>query len=207
MPNVKFPRHILLAIMSVIVYNMPMLLRTSEIAQIRPEGRFLPENTKAGEQIRPFCRPREGNSRTDPRQLVLFCPCGGVPPLTAGLCNSCYWKWRHSLRFFGGRRDEVLARDGGCCRACGSDRWIVVHHRRPGSNTPSLLLCLCAACHAQLHRLLSIWKWIPALVAELWAEQHPGAPVQLQIELQIELKLRGREVATIEPALKGDRCG
>jgi hypothetical protein len=85
------------------------------------------------------------------------------------------------------------------CRAWGSDRWIGVHHRRPGSNAPSLLLCLCAACHAQVHRLLSIWKWIPALVAELWAEQHPGAPVQLQIELsvRIELNFGGGEVKSV----------
>jgi NMD protein affecting ribosome stability and mRNA decay len=176
-----------------------MHLQTVEIGQIPPEMGFLPGNTKACERTKPSCSPREGNSRPDPRQLALFCPCGALPPLTAGLCNSCYWKWRHSLRFFGGRREEVLKRDSRRCRACGSDHWIGVHHRQPGSNAPSLLLCLCAACHAQVHRLLSIWKWIPGLVAELWAEQHPGAPVQLQIELsvQIELNFRGREVKSV----------
>jgi hypothetical protein len=65
------------------------------------------------------------------------------------------------------------------------------------SATPSLLLCLCAACHARVHRLLSIWKWIPALLAELWIEQHPGAPVQMQFEeAQLGLPLEGREVGS-----------
>jgi hypothetical protein len=174
-------------------------LQTAKIAQIQPEVRFLPGNITAGERVRPSCRPREGNLRPDPSQLALFCPCGALPPLTAGLCNSCYWKWRHSLRFFGGCRQEVLERDGWRCRACGSSEWIGIHHRKPGENRPSFLITICAACHAQVHHLLSIWKWIPALLVELWVEQHPGAPVQLQIELQLDLKLGGRE----EP---GVRC-
>jgi hypothetical protein len=175
-----------------------MHLQTAKIGQIPPESRFLPGNQRPRKRPRPSCRPREGNSRPDPRQLALFCPCGALPPLTAGLCNSCYWKWRHSLRFYGGRREEILERDGRRCRACGSDRWLGVHHRQPGSNTPSLLLCLCAACHAQVHRLLSIWKWIPALLAELWIEQHPGAPIQMQFEeAQLGLPLEGREVGSL----------
>jgi hypothetical protein len=91
---------------------------------------------------------------------------------------------------------DILEKDGQRCQACGSDRWIGVHHRQPGSNTPSLLLCLCAACHATVHRLLSMWKWIPELLAELWAEQHPGVPVQLQISLpsQLDLQFEGREI-------------
>jgi len=156
--------------------------------EIRPKRGDLPAALKPGERFR---RYREGNSR----QLALFCPCGALPPLTSGLCSSCYWRWRHSLRFFGGVRDDVLERDGRRCRACGSDHWVGIHHRQPGANLPSLLICLCAACHAQVHRLLSLWKWIPESLAELWAEQHPGVPVQLQIPLsaQLELPLEGRE--------------
>jgi len=163
---------------------------TAEIGKIRPKGRDLPAAIPAGERFR---RYREGNSR----QLALFCPCGALPPLTAGLCPSCYWRWRHSLRFFGGVRDEVLESDGRRCRACGSDHWVGIHHREAGSNLPSLLICLCAACHAQVHRLLSLWKWIPELLAELWAEQHPGVPVQLQISLsaQLEMPFEGREAS------------
>ena len=161
--------------------------QTAKIAQIQPQPRILLGDQNPGHRLR---RYREGNLV----QLALFCPCGTLPPLTAGLCHSCYWKWRHSLRFFGGVRDHVLERDGQRCRACGSDRWIGVHHRQPGSNTPSLLLCLCAACHATVHRLLSLWKWIPTALVELWAEQHPGVPIQLQIELsaQFELPFEGR---------------
>jgi hypothetical protein len=181
-----------------------MDLQTTEIAQIRPEVVVLPGNAKAGERIRPSCRPREGNDRS---QLALFCRCGALPPLTVGLCNSCYWGWRHSLRFFAGRREEVLERDGWRCRACGSSEWIGIHHRKPGDNRPSFLITICAACHAQVHHLLSIWKWIPALVADLWIEQHPGLPVQLQFGLsaQFELNFRGREFT--KQILEGSLCG
>ena len=46
----------------------------------------------------------------------------------------------------------------------------------------------------QVHRLLSLWKWIPTALVELWAAQHPGVPIQLQIELsaQFELPFEGR---------------
>ena len=102
-----------------------------------------------------------------------------------------------------------MERDGHRCRACGSDRWVGVHHREARNHTPSLLIALCAACHAQVHRLLSIWKWIPALVAELWAEQHPGSPVQIQMELsaQLELSFQGREVVPRELLPEGDHVG
>ena len=183
--------------------------QTSQIAQIQLETPFSPGNQKADHQSRRFRRTREGNWRPTPSQRALFCPCGALPPLTAGLCNSCYWKSRHSLRFYGGCREEVLQRDGRRCRACGSERWVGVHHREARNHTPSLLLALCAACHAQVHRLLSIWKWIPALVAELWAEQHPGAPVQIQMELLVELQLNfgGREVSPVKLLPLGDAIG
>ena len=173
-----------------------MQLQIAKIGQIQVGTGILAANQKVHEQIRRSSGAGEGNWR----QLALFCHCGALPPLTAGLCNSCYWKRRHSLRFFGGRREEVLERDGRSCRACGSERWIGIHHRQPGSSHPSLLIVLYAACHAQVHRLLSIWKWIPALLVELWVEQHPGAPVQMQFEepsAQLSLPLEGREVGSL----------
>jgi hypothetical protein len=41
---------------------------------------------------------------------------------------------------------------------------------------------VCAACHARIHRL----RFVPARCwssrfVELWAEQHPGAPLQLPL--------------------------
>jgi hypothetical protein len=181
--------------------------QTATIAKIQLGTGFLPRNEKSDERFRGFRRSREGNWRPDPRQRALFRPCGALSPLTAGLCNSCYWRGKHSLRFYGGSREEVLQRDSCRCRACGSERWVGVHHRQAGNHTPSLLIALCAACHAQVHRLLSMRKWIPALVAELWAEQHPGAPVQIQMELsaQLELNFGGTEASQLLPL--GDAIG
>ena len=181
----------------------------AQIDQIQLGTPFSAGNQKADHQSRRFRRTREGNWRPTPSQRALFCPCGALPPLTAGLCNSCYWRGKHSLRFYGGCREEVLQRDGRRCRACGSERWVGVHHREARNHTPSLLLALCAACHAQVHRLLSIWKWIPALVAELWAEQHPGVPVQIQMELsaQLELNFGGREVSPVKLSFQGNPIG
>ena len=101
-----------------------------------------------------------------------------------------------------------MERDGYRCRACGRDKWVAIHHRRLGDNHPSLLITLCAASHAQVHRLLSIWKWIPALLAELWVEQHPGSPVQRQFdEPQRSLQLNGRKEPLTRPAPADDDAG
>ncbi len=172
-----------------------MELKTVKNARIDTEDRILSGKTKAGERFR---RWREGNWVPDRRQGSLFCICGALPPLTAGLCPSCYRKWRHSLRFFGGIREAVLDRDGRRCRACGSDHWIGVHHRKSGENRTSLLITVCAACHARIHRLLSLWKWIPALLAELWTEQHPGVPVQLQFEVPVQRELGFEERQAVQ---------
>ena len=57
-----------------------------------------------------------------------------------------------------------------------------VHHRKPpGLNDRDWLITVCAGCHAQLHRLAAVRIWIPELLVTLWSEQHPGAPVQLQL--------------------------
>ena len=56
----------------------------------------------------------------------------------------------------------------------------------PGNRESDVLITLCAACHARLHRLASIRVWIPELLAVLWAEQHPAIPLQLQLALGAE---------------------
>ena len=63
----------------------------------------------------------------------------------------------------------------GLCEPC------CYHRRRRASNVPSALITLCRGCHARLHRLRTIDRWVPDTLAQLWAEQHPGAPRQLQL--------------------------
>lgn len=101
--------------------------------------------------------------------------------MVAGLCRRCYRSRAHSRARFDGNREQVLERDGGMCRICGAGkRRLHVHHRRPGIHEPDWLVAVCAACHARLHRLLTLHCWLPEELIPLWAEQHPGAAVQLQ---------------------------
>ena len=79
---------------------------------------------------------------------------------------------------FAGQRDRVLACDR--CRVCQAPEPLVVHHRRP-SNRSSALITLCRACHARLHHLGAIDRWVPDLLETLWAKQHPGSPRKLQL--------------------------
>lgn len=116
-----------------------------------------------------------------PRQRPLFCACGRDFPFVAGLCRSCYRASVHSRQRFAGLREDILERDGRLCRACGSGDRLHVHHRKPGINEQELLITVCAACHTRLHRLATLRVWLPELLVALWIEQHPGAPVQLQL--------------------------
>ena len=113
-------------------------------------------------------------------QCSLFCACGGAVPAIAGLCRLCYRRKAHSREKFSGRREEVLERDGYRCRVCGNVDRIAVHHRRPGLDAADHLITLCGACHARVHKLLAVRKWLPEALVVLWAEQHPEAPVQMQ---------------------------
>ena len=51
--------------------------------------------------------------------------------------------------------------------------------RSPGR----LLVTLCSACHARVHRRLRQRSWLPEALFEFWCEQHPGLPLQLQFTL------------------------
>ena len=113
-------------------------------------------------------------------QLPLCCPCGDPELYRQGLCEACYNRQRRDRDRFAGGRERVLARDRHLCRVCYAPAPLVVHHRRP-SNRPSALITLCRACHARLHRLHSIDRWVPDLLETLWAEQHPEKPRQLQL--------------------------
>lgn len=114
------------------------------------------------------------------RQRTLFCQCGQAIPAIAGLCRSCYRARSHSRANFNGHREAVLARDR-ACQGCGAAKSrLHVHHRQPGLHDPAWLISLCAACHARVHRLGAIRRWLPERLVELWAEQHRGVPLQLQ---------------------------
>jgi len=87
--------------------------------------------------------------------------------------------------FFGGWRARTLERDRYSCRVCGegkSAKRLHVHHRRPGVSRERLLIVLCPAHHAQVHRLRVLDRILPTLLAELWREQHPGAPEQFFLD-------------------------
>jgi hypothetical protein len=113
-------------------------------------------------------------------QRALFCPCGQNSPVIAGRCRPCYFRAAHSRLRFAGFREEILARDRFRCSICRESRRLAVHHRRPGVNEPELLVTVCAGCHVRIHRLAAIRGWLPEPLVSLWAEQHPGIPVQLQ---------------------------
>ena len=128
------------------------------------------------------------------RQRALFCPaCGGLAARRAALCRACARRRWRSLRNFADHREAVLARDGSCCQGCGAPNQRVVHHRRPGRHAVGSLITLCPACHARIHSLRANRRWMPESLLRLWREQHPGAPVQLQ--LPIEPTVQGREAA------------
>ena len=116
-------------------------------------------------------------------QKTLFCPCGQQTPAVAGFCRRCYRARVHSQSYFSGNREAALERDGRRCRGCGAEERLHVHHRRPGQSAIELLLTVCAACHARLHRLAAIRKWTPEPLVTFWAELHPSVPIQLQFPL------------------------
>jgi len=118
------------------------------------------------------------------KQLALFCDCGFDTPAIASRWRPYYFGAYRSKARFSGMREQILARDRHLCQACRETGLLVVHHRRPGTNEPELLVTLCAACHARLHRLATIRVWIPEPLVPLWAEQHPGIPIQVQLAIR-----------------------
>jgi hypothetical protein len=52
-----------------------------------------------------------------------------------------------------------------------------------------------------------MWKWIAALVGELCAEPHPGARVQIQMELSGQLDLDFQDRQVVELFREGDLVG
>lgn len=117
-------------------------------------------------------------------QFALWCrSCGASATLVRGFCGPCYAAQRHDRLRFGGWRRAVLERDRHACRVCGEGkRRLHVHHRRPGVSRANLLIALCPAHHALVHRLQALDRILLPLLAELWREQHPRAPEQFFLD-------------------------
>ncbi len=119
----------------------------------------------------------------------MCCPCGNDKVLALGLCATCYTLKRQDEEYFGGHREEVLARDGyrcavpGCTMLKRGRRSIAVHHRMPGNSDPKLMITLCLTCHARVTRTRYLrWEW-PPLLRVLWREQHPEGHEQTVLNL------------------------
>lgn len=120
------------------------------------------------------------------RQRVMHCPCGKTKVLALGLCGTCYSLKRQDDEHFGGLREAVLERDGHRCRVCNASgrgkRSIVVHHRVPGKSVLNLMVSLCPACHAKVHRTKAVLSAMPPFLLDLWREQHPKGHEQVQLD-------------------------
>jgi hypothetical protein len=119
------------------------------------------------------------------RQRFLHCLVCGNPELcSSGLCRACYDAAYHSEAYFGGFKEQVLERDGHCCQSCG-DPTDIVHHRKPGVNDLAWLIAICARCHAVVHRLQRLDRYLPPPLIELWREHHTETGVE-QLQLSWE---------------------
>jgi len=121
-------------------------------------------------------------------QRALHCRCGREKILALGLCATCYTLKRQDDEYFGGLREQVLERDGYCCRVCGASgrrkRSIVVHHRVPGKSLLHLMISLCPGCHAKVGRTKVVLSQMPPLLLELWREQHPRGHEQTALDFK-----------------------
>lgn len=121
-------------------------------------------------------------------QRTLHCRCGRGKVLALGMCATCYTLKRQDEEYFGGLREQVLKRDNYCCRGCGASgrgkRSIVVHHRLPGVSRLPLMISLCPACHAIVSRTRDMRRHMPALLVELWREQHPDGHEQTSLSFE-----------------------
>ena len=126
-------------------------------------------------------------------QHAMCCPCGRDRILALGLCATCYTLRRQDEAYFGGHREEVLARDGyrccvtGCTTLKRGKRSVAVHHRRPGNNDPKWMVTLCLACHAKVTRTRFLRRSWPSSLILLWREQHPDAQEQVALDFARKL--------------------
>jgi hypothetical protein len=142
---------------------------------------------------------KRGISQKAEEQLSFLCPCGkSVELKTLGRCRACYDQRHHSLRFFGGMRERVLARDRYRCRGCGGRSRLVVHHR-DRSNQPEWLVTLCIGCHTRIHRSSGWRHWLSGTLLRLWRELHRHDPMQFELAF----KDAPLEVPAVDSAREG----
>jgi hypothetical protein len=138
-------------------------------------------------------------------QRALHCRCGREKILALGLCATCYTLKRQDDEYFGGLREQVLERDGYCCRVCGTSgrrkRSIVVHHRVPGKSLLNLMISLCPGCHAKVGRTKAVLSQMPPLLLQLWREQHPKGHEQTTLDFSGRPALSQRKPLFEEPSL------
>ena len=121
-------------------------------------------------------------------QLTLFCRCGrSIDMKRRRCCRSCYDRWHHSVRLFGGLRERVLERDRFRCTACRTRSALLVHHRDRSNQTKSLIT-LCIRCHVRIHRSVGLRHWLSGRLLTLWRELHPSEPEQLQLAFKNSAK-------------------
>ena len=141
-------------------------------------------------------------------QRAMCCPCGRDRILALGLCSTCYTLRRQDDEYFGGHREEVLARDGyrccvpGCTTLKRGKRSVAVHHRKPGISDPKWMITLCLACHAKVSRTRFLRRSWPKLLIVLWREQHPTGHEQKVLEFSLLDPL-----AVPVPLFSADGCG
>src|SRR3977135_1903631 len=121
-------------------------------------------------------------------QRALHCRCGREKILALGLCATCYTLKRQDDEYFGGLREQVLERDGYCCRVCGASarrkRSIVVHHRVPGKSLLHLMISALpwVSCESGPHKSRSLKD--PTASARIVARTTPAWPLANRIRLQ-----------------------
>ena len=47
------------------------------------------------------------------------------------------------------------------------------------------MVSLCPACHAKVHRTIAVFTEMPALLLELWREQHPDGHEQTRLSFDV----------------------
>jgi hypothetical protein len=107
------------------------------------------------------------------------------------MCATCYSLRRQDEEHFGGLRERVLEGDGYRCRVCDAPgtgkRSVIVHHRVPGRSELKLMISLCPACHARVHRTNAVLVAMPPLILVPWREQHPKGHEQRMMDFDLSL--------------------